>query len=584
MTGRGGDDPAAVSEPGDGVAPRREPKGDELKTAATDETDPVSGGLSTAQVRQQERSVGRNSSLMAMGTLGSRVLGVIRNALAVAVIGANTKAADAFNTANTLPTQIYVLIDSGLLTAVLIPAITKALKNRDGGKDFVNRLLTVCLLGLVVVTAVATVAAPWLIRLLAKTTDPAALQLTILLGYICMPQILFYGIYAVLGQVLNVQNRYGAFAVAPALANVVQIVGLTVFLVLWGYQPVPGQWSATMTWVLAGSYTLGIAVQGLSVAVALKRSGFEFRPALGLRGYGFGSVSRLAGWTFGAVGVSQLGLLFATRLFWTLGEGTDGGPVTVYNQAFTTFMLPHSLFTVSIITAMYPALAATWQERDTEGIRRQLRSGMSLPAVGVIPASVAMVVLSQPLVHTLLPTADPEAVAAIALSMSIMCVGLLPTGINYLRQRYFYTLEDGRSNFLCQITLTGLNVTFGLGAFLLAPIWAVPMWAAGQSLANWAVAGLFVLIARRDLGGLGMAPVVGLWARLLLASGIGGLAAWPASRLVLGHASGWLGSVLALLAGVTGFLLVFFVAARFARITEVGDLVGGILRKLHLKR
>ncbi len=551
---------------------------------STDAPTPVSGGLSTAQVRQQERSVGRNSTLMAMGTLGSRVLGVVRNALGVAVIGANTKAADAFNTANTLPTQIYVLIDSGLLTAVLIPAITKALKNRDGGKDFVNRLLTVCLLGLVVVTAVATAATPWLIGLLANTSDPAALQLTILLGYICMPQILFYGIYAVLGQVLNVQNRYGAFAVAPALANVVQIVGLVVFLLLWGHQPVPGEWSATMAWVLAGSYTLGIAVQGLSVAVALRRSGFRFRPALGLRGYGFGSVSRLAGWTFGAVGVSQLGLLFATRLFWTLGEGTDGGPVTVYNQAFVAFMLPHSLFTVSIITAMYPALAATWQDRDHEGMRRQLRRGMSLPAVGVIPASVAMVVLSRPLVHTLLPTADPQAVAAIALSMSIMCVGLLPTGINYLRQRYFYTLEDGRTNFLCQVTLTGLNVAFGLGAFLLSPVWAVPMWAAGQSIANWTVAGLFILIARRDLGGLGMAPVLGLWARLLLASGLGALAAWPLARLMLGQGSGWLGSVFALLVGVAGFLLVFYVAARLLRISEVEDLAGGILRKLHLKR
>lgn len=243
---------------------------------------------------------------MALGTLGSRVLGFIRTAMLTAVIG-GALAADSFTVANSLPTQVYVLINGGLLSALIVPQITKAMARQDGSQDFTDRLLTLAFLVLAGVTAICLPAAPWIIDLLSANKSPDFLSLTTALAYICMPQVFFYGLYSVLGQVLNAYGRFSAYAWAPAWANVIQIAGLAYFIREWGQQPTLTTWTPTMVWVLAGTTTLGIVVQGLCLIVPLMRSGFRYRPRFGWRGYGFGDLSRMAGWTIAALTVSQLG-------------------------------------------------------------------------------------------------------------------------------------------------------------------------------------------------------------------------------------------------------------------------------------
>ena len=93
----------------------------------------------------QEQSVRRASALMAAGSIVSRPLGLVRQLMLVACLGVTGATADAFNTANQLPNIIYMLLSGGLLTAVLIPQITKAMKREDGGQEVIDRLLTICI-------------------------------------------------------------------------------------------------------------------------------------------------------------------------------------------------------------------------------------------------------------------------------------------------------------------------------------------------------------------------------------------------------------------------------------------------------
>ena len=90
-------------------------------------------------------SVARSSMPMAAGTILSRVLGFARTILLAAAIGVTTDAADAFGVANQLPNNVYAIIVTGLLNAVLIPQLVKARSNKDGGKGYVDRLLTLIL-------------------------------------------------------------------------------------------------------------------------------------------------------------------------------------------------------------------------------------------------------------------------------------------------------------------------------------------------------------------------------------------------------------------------------------------------------
>ncbi|MCL2783760.1 MAG: murein biosynthesis integral membrane protein MurJ, partial [Propionibacteriaceae bacterium] len=162
-----------------------------------------------AAAEERFSHVTRNSSVMAMGTLGSRVLGFVRTAIFM-MIAQTTVAADAFTTANNLPSSIYAVIATGVVSGILVPQITKAMKRQDGGEDFVNRLLTLSLLVVAGSAIVCTVGTPLITDLVvsskANLNVPGFLHLTILLGYWCMPQVFFYGLYTVLGQVLNARG------------------------------------------------------------------------------------------------------------------------------------------------------------------------------------------------------------------------------------------------------------------------------------------------------------------------------------------------------------------------------------------
>ena len=134
---------------------------------------------------------------------------------------------DSFTIANSLPTQLYVLINGGLISALLIPQLTKAMMRKDGGQDFSDRLITLCLLVLGGATLLSMVGTPWIIDALTKDgSGTDFIDLTVFMAYICVPQLFFYGLYSVLGQVLNARGNFLAYAWAPAWANVIQIVGL----------------------------------------------------------------------------------------------------------------------------------------------------------------------------------------------------------------------------------------------------------------------------------------------------------------------------------------------------------------------
>ncbi|MBO1029967.1 murein biosynthesis integral membrane protein MurJ [Tessaracoccus sp. SD287] len=527
-------------------------------------------------------TVARNSALMAAGTLVSRVLGMVRTALLAAAFGVSV-IGDAFQVANTLPNYVYILLSAGVLNAVLIPQITKAMKRPDGGRAFVDRLLTVAL-GLVLVTAVlATLAAPLLVRVTSNLPEGAH-DAAVFFAFLCLPQIAFYGLYTVLGQVLNSRGQFAAFMWAPALANVVQIAGLVWFLAVWGSQGPEATFTPPMMWLLGVSASLGIVVQGLSLIVPLYRGGFRWTPRFDIRGHGLGSASKILGWTFTALIIAQLGGL-AVQLVMTTVRGDDPRvpSVLAHSQAFQIFMLPHSFVTVSILTAMFPALSRAHHDGDLGRMRQLLRRSLSMPAVAVIPMSVAMVALSYPIIRVLLPGSGTDH-AAVAWILAAMSLGVMAFGITTLQQRYCFAREDGRTNLWLQGLLTGTQVVIALFAFVVPARWAVVTIGLGQSLANIITAVVFVLVARRQLGGLELRPVVALYARLIAASAVAGAVAfavaWGIGRLGDGVAL----ALLQLAVGGGLFLVIVWFGLKRLRVTELDEVLEPLLRRLRRGR
>lgn len=549
------------------------------------EADPEGAGLPAND------SIARNSTIMAIGTFGSRILGFIRTALlSFVVIGT---AWDSFTISNTLPTQLYVLINGGLISALLIPQLTKAMMRKDGGQDFSDRLITLCLLILGGATLVSFAGTPWIIDVLTKDGAGASfVDLTTFMAYICVPQLFFYGLYSVLGQVLNARGNFLAYAWAPAWANVIQILGLGWFIWKWEQQDSAVGWTTEMVLVLGMSTTLGIAVQGLCLMWPLWRSGFRFRPRFGWRGYGFGDMSRMTGWTVAALLISQVYGFVTTRVISPsdeLGASVPGNGVQAW--AYTIYILPHSIITTSIVSALFPAMSRAHEAGDLRAMRQRVVSGLTTPAVLLLPATAAFVALGRPLAKSLFPGIryDPgqgiDQAGDVALVLAIMAVGLLPFGITALKQRYCFARGDGWLNFWLVALMTAINLTACAVAVWVSPVeYVVATVAAGATIANIVAAGAFLVVARRQLGGLDFARVLRLWVRVTLASALAGLAGWASASVVADPASSFVLHVVALAVGGAVLGAVFLGLAKLLRIREVDEVLAPVLRRLPLPR
>ena len=530
-------------------------------------------------------SLARSTAGMASGVIASRILGVVRASMVLAVVGA-LEAGDAWDVANTLPNIVYLLLAGGVINAVLVPQITRAASHADGGREYVDRLLTISVTALAVVTVVFTLGAGLLVRLYSASNWAVDTRsLSIAFAFICMPQIFFYGLYTLLGNVLNARNHFAAYMWAPVLANIVAIGGMAFFLVAFPQQGKPVSWTAPMIWVLAGSATAGIVAQALVLIVPLWRSGFRYSPRWGFRGVGLRTASTVALWAFAALGVSTVGFIITSRVTTYAGQaGTLAGlevPGKIsYSNAFLIFMLPHSLVTVSLVTALFTRMSRAAGAGNLAEVRRDVDSGMRLTAVATVPATVGAFAIGFVATATLFYGNSAAETRGIASVMMAMMVGLVPFGILFLLQRTFYAFEDARTPFKLTVVVTVIATLANLASLLLPLRWIVVGVGAGQALGNFAAMGIGLVLVRRRLEGLPLRAVTRTYVRLGFASLVAGAAAIIV-QFVLGQVvHGRLYNVVALVAGGLVFAAVYVMMARKLRVREIDDLVSPVLERV----
>jgi putative peptidoglycan lipid II flippase len=237
---------------------------------------------------------------MASGTIVSRILGFARAVLLAAAIGVTTDAADAFGVANQLPNSVYAIIVGGVLNAVLVPQLVRARALADGGKGYIDRFVTLAITVFFAVSVLFTIAAPVLVRLYTSGWTEEQLALATAFAYWCLPQLFFYGLYSIFGEVLNSRSAFGPFMWAPVLNNVVSIAGLLAFIVIFGADPTGERsvelWGADRIALLAGSATLGVAAQAVILLFSWKRIGLSLSLNFRWRGFGLRPAMKAASW------------------------------------------------------------------------------------------------------------------------------------------------------------------------------------------------------------------------------------------------------------------------------------------------
>lgn len=524
-------------------------------------------------------SAARGTAVMAAGSIVGRATGFARSAVVAAALGTIGPIPDGYAVGNALPTIVYMLLLGGALNAVFVPELVKAAKEHDdGGAAYTDRLVTVCVVALLAITATAVWAAPAIVDAYTDYTGEQAAMTTAFARY-CLPQIFFLGLFTLLGQVLNARGRFGAMMWAPVLNNVVVIAVFGLYLALaLGGADTPTEANTltpTETAILGWGTTAGIAAQALALVPALRAARFRWRPRFDWRGSGLTRPLRAAGWLVLLVLANQAAYWVTTRLATT--AGLDGGPgYGAYNNAYALWVVPHGIVTVSVVTALLPRMSAAAADGDTAALRHDVSHALRVSASAVVPAACALFALAQPVMalvfgHGRTSAADTAAMAGILMAFA---PGLIALSGQYVLSRTFYALSDTRTPFLLNLVIVALNAGLSVAAAHLLPArWAVTGMAAAYSLAlcaGWAVTAR-VLSRRLAVARPLRSSAVGAHGRLLLA-------AVPATALghfaVLGTARA--GAVVSTGAGAAAIVLTFALLARPLRLAELDALLSRV--------
>ncbi|WP_263118367.1 lipid II flippase MurJ [Cellulomonas sp. RIT-PI-Y] len=545
-----------------------------------DAPDPASA--STEEAAASTVRLGRASAIMASGTAVSRLFGVLNITLLGAAIGTVTNVADAFSVANKLPNTLYLLIAGGVLNAVLVPQVVRAYRRPDG-QTYVDKLLTVGIVFLGGLTLLLTMTAPLWVRVYSDYADPRTTAIATALAFWSIPQVFFYGLYSLLGQVLNARGSFGPYMWAPVVNNLVFISGILLFSRLFGSVEQATDldtWSTAQTVVLGGSATLGIVAQALILLIPLYRSGFRYRPRWGLRGSGLGSAGRVASWTFAGLLVGQVGVWAISVV--ASAAGGDGGSAgnAIYDRAFLIFMLPHSLVTVSLATALFTRLSAKAAAEDVPGVRADLSLGLRTVGLFTVLGTTGIAVLAYPLSRLLIVGQPDAAVHALAQVVVPMVLGLTGFGVWSLCQRIYYAYQDARSMFPIQVLMAAIVVAGTvLGRFTLDRTSWVAAAGASMALSYWIGAAVAVVLIRRRLHGIDGRRVLQTHVKALIAAVLAA-AAGLGLLAVLGPVQSFADALLACVLGGALMSGVYVGVLVALRVTELRSAVAPLLRRL----
>lgn len=532
-------------------------------------------------------SVGRNSALMATGTVLSRITGMVRDVTLVAAIG-TAIFADTYSVANTIPNIIYILMIGGALNAVFVPQLVRRMStDADGGSAYIDRLLTMVLVGLLGITALAMIVAPWLMRIYGSTQWSAeAFDVATLFALYCLPQIVFYGIYTMLSQVLNARNIFAVPMFAPIVNNFV-VIGVTIlWLVVVGVGRTVNNVTSSDIALLGAGTTLGVALQALILVPVLRQAGVHWRLRFDWRGYGIGHAFGLAKWTVLLVLVNQVAYAAITQLATTANvNATDLGQTatgfTSYLRAHLLFVLPHSVITVSIVTALLPRMSRSAHEGKMREVADDVTTGIRNVSVFLIPAAAFFVVLG-PSIGRLLyghGASDLDAGSAIGVVLMMFALGLPMYSIYYVILRGFYALEDTKTPFYLALVLNVINIAAALALFSsLKSELAVPGLALAYSIAY--VLGTLIawrLLTRR-LGSIASATTVQSLVKMLIAAALSAAVVGLSAAAITDR--NFLTELVTIAVSGVLFIVLYALIGSFLKINEIATARELLIRRL----
>lgn len=464
-------------------------------------------------------SLARSASVLAVGNLISRVLGLVREMLIAAYFGASGQVS-AYRVAAQVPILIYDFLIGGMLSAALVPVLSDyAQRGKAEFAQLVSTLITIFALILALLVLLLELAAPQLAALLAggfRSSDPGLLVLTAQLIRMVSPMVWLLSMAGVASAVLYALQRF----TIPALATAVFNLGIVLAIPLLA--PSLGIYS------LVVGLLLGSGAQLAMMAVEMRRNGVLVR----LRPDWRHPALRRILWLYLPIAAGLLVSLFQVGLDRRLASGTGESSIAWMANATTLQQMPLGLISVAISLAALPRLSQHYAAGDDGGYRATLARGLRMLWLLIAPAAALLWLLGEPITRVLFQRGafTAQDTAQVVAALNIYLIGMVFAALDYPLNFAFYA----RNNTLLPalVGVASVVVYTVIALTLVQPLGYLGLvWADTAKQASHLAIMAFLLWRR--VGRLG-AGTLRSFALVALATGLLAVVTWGVAQIVAG--------------------------------------------------
>ncbi len=508
-------------------------------------------------------SLGRSFLTVGGMTMISRVLGMVREIMIAATLGA-TDAADAFYAAFRLPNLFRRIFGEGAFNLAFVPLFTKSLEDGDAqAKRFGSEALAMLASVLFVFTLICTLAMPLVVYLIAAgfAEDPEKLDLTVLLARLMFPYLALVSLTAMFSAVLNALGKFAVAAGAPILLNIF-LISFAAFAMVSG--------KAVEIW-LALAVTISGVAQLWLVVWAARRAGMRFtfrRPRLTpdmKRLLSLAAPAAIAG------GAMQVNLMVGSII-----ASFFGGAVAWLTYADRIYQLPLGVVGVAVGVVLMPELSRRAKQGDREGARLSMNRSAEFALALTLPATIALMIISEEIARGLFERGAYTAFDArqTGFAAALFALGLPAFVLTKVLTPGFFADEDSKTPLRMSLWAMGINTVLSLIGVWVIGWLAIPI---ATAIASW----INIFMLWRVLRRRGYGADLRLWQRvkrMMAASLVMGLILVGASWLLDGSLEVPSARVFGLLGLILLGLSSYVIAARLFGAFTLSELKQGLRR------
>lgn len=516
---------------------------------------------------QQKAFLARSSMIILVGTLASRIVGFFREVVVAAFFG-NGSTVDAFRVAYMIPNIFLQLFSYSAIGSALIPVTTKYMTRKDdeGVNILLSTVANLLLLFFFSLMVIGIIFAPEMTRLMAPgfLRESSKFDLTVKMTRVIFPTIIFLGMCHFTMGILHVYNHFTAPAFAPVFFSMLVIITIVALK------------SGLGAMSLAIAIPIGAIAQLLFELPFLRKRGWIYGFKMAWNHPGVKQIALLIIPTVFSLASIEINVLVDTRFASILKSGS----VAALHYAIPIYYMPMSLFAITISTVLFPRFARHTALNDIAGLKKSYSFGLRTVFLIMVPASVGLVVLANPIVRLLFERGafDMNAVSATSFALTFYALGLTSIGALHLTNRVFYSLEDTLTPTI--ITSIAIIVNY-FGDWILSG----PLLHGGIALSTSIVMTFnfcsLLLILRMRIGRLGWSKIMNTLAKVCAASCILGISAylsWRGIGYLVGES--FAGQVISVGSGIMVGIITYVITANILNIKELSTFSNLLMSQL----